>query len=149
MQDISVYRRNSRRVVDTLPAVPRQARDARILAAVQRLLEDDEMVSQRGICWAATQRPNVPLLVLGRHQYDVVLTDRRVLLFARRRRHRLRADEVAMAKRLSALNLEATRNRAALLQHRVRTDSGSQLVLEWRLRHRALGRAFAAELTPA
>ena len=51
------------------------------------------------MCWAALRRPKVPLFILGRHQYDVVLTDRRLLLFSRRRR-KLQADDVVVREAL-------------------------------------------------
>ena len=111
---------------------------------VDRTLLDGEGVTHRGVCWAAVRRGHVPLLLLGRHQYDVVLTDRRILLFARRRR-RLRANDVAFAKRFSSLTFEASPPRV-LLQQRIRTDTGARLVIEWRPGHRELGRVLEAEL---
>ena len=87
-------------------------------------------------------RDSVPLLIRGRHQYDVVLTDRRLMLFARRRR-RLQADDVAFAKRFTSLTLEASPRRV-LLQQRIRTDIDALLVLEWRPHYRPVGRALEA-----
>jgi hypothetical protein len=114
---------------------------------VQRVLDADERVEARGVCWAAVRRPKVPLLILGRHQYDVVLTDRRVLMFSRRRR-RLRPDDVAFAKRYSALTLESGPSAGfPLARHRIATDTGRRLVIEWRPRHQALARRFTAALT--
>jgi len=130
----------------TLPAV-RESRNERILDAVQRVLDLGEHIEARGVCWAAVRRPKVPLLVLGRHQYDVVLTDRRVLMFSRRRR-RLRPDDVAFAKRYSALTLESGRGTGfPLARHHIATDTGRRLVIEWRPRHRALARRFTAAIT--
>jgi hypothetical protein len=124
-----------------------ESRNERILGIVQRVLEADERVEARGVCWAAVRRPKVPLLVLGRHQYDIVLTDRRVLMFSRRRR-RLRPDDVAFAKRYSALTLERGRGIGfPLARHHIATDTGRRLVIEWRPRHRALARRFTAALT--
>jgi hypothetical protein len=120
-----------------------------MLASVERVLDDEEHVDERGVCWAATRRPKVPLLFLGRHQYDVMITDRRILLFSRRRWRRLRPDDVAMAKRFTALTLDATHDRVVLLQQLVRTDTGARLVLEWRRRHRDVGRKLAAALSGA
>jgi hypothetical protein len=122
------------------------SRGARIDAALRRVLGPDERVVARGRCWAALRRERVPLLFLGRHQYDVVLTQRRAMLFSRAQR-RLRADDVALAKRFDSLTLEAQRQRFPLLQHRVRTNSGTRLVLEWRPRYRAVGRVFAEAIT--
>lgn len=127
--------------------MPGANRDARMLGAIERTLDPGEQVVARGRCWAATRRPKVPLLVLGRHQYDVVLTDRRVMLFARRHRRRIRPDDVAMVKRFRALTIDAEHRRFPLLQHRVRTDTGTEVVLEWRVRHRGLGHALADAVT--
>ena len=68
-----------------------QSRNERILEIVERVLDPDERIEARGVCWAAVRRPKVPLLLLGRHQYDVVLTDRRMLMFSRRHRRRVRS----------------------------------------------------------
>lgn len=126
--------------------MPRSSRTARLVAAVERTLEHSEHITDRGVCWAAVRRPRVPLLFLGRNQYDVVLTDRRILLFARRRRGRVGPDDVALAKRYSNLTMQASRSRGVLLQHIVRTNTGSELVLEWRPRYRRVGRWLAAAL---
>ena len=125
----------------------RQSRKERILGAVQRALDPDEEVEARGVCWAAVRRPKVPLLLLGRHQYDVVLTDRRMLMFSRRRR-RLQPDDVAFAKRFTALTLESAHNGFPLARQHITTDTGRHLIIEWRPRHRALARRFSAALTP-
>jgi hypothetical protein len=123
-----------------------EPRNERILGVVQRVLDPDERVEARGVCWAALRRPKVPLFILGRHQYDVVLTDRRLLLFSRRHR-KLQADDVAFAKRYSALTLDSTRAGFPLARHHITTDTGRQLVLEWRPRYRALARRVTAALT--
>ena len=125
----------------------RQSRNERILGVVQRVLEPDERVEARGVCWAAVRRPKVPLLLLGRHQYDVVLTDRRMLMFSRRRHRRLRPEDVAFAKRFTSLTLESTGNGFPLARHHVTTDTGRRLVIEWRPRHRAIARRFGTALT--
>jgi hypothetical protein len=125
-----------------------ESRNERLLGVVERVLDPDERVEARGVCWAVVRRPKVPLLILGRHQYDVVLTDRRMLLFSRRRR-RLRAEDVALAKRYSSLTLDSARAGFPLARHHVTTDTGRQLVIEWRPRQRALARRFTAALTPA
>ena len=124
-----------------------QPRNERILGVVESVLDPDERVEARGVCWAAVRRPKVPLLILGRHQYDIVLTDRRVLMFSRRRR-RLRPDDVALAKRYSALTLESGRGLDfPLARHHIATDTGRRLVIEWRPRYRDLARRFTAAIT--
>ena len=124
------------------------SRNDHITEAIERVLDPDERIEARGVCWAAMRRPKVPLLILGRHQYDVVLTDRRVLMFSRRRRRRLNADDVAFAKRYSGITLESGRGRGfPLARHRIATDTGRRLVIEWRPRYRDLARRFTAALT--
>src|SRR5215831_4342374 len=73
-------------------------------ALPEGVLHDGETVQARGRCWAAVRRDRVPLLVLARRQYELVLTDRRLLLLARgkhqRRRLGLQPDGVALAQDL-------------------------------------------------
>jgi len=123
----------------------RASRDDRMLAAVRRVLDRDEEVVDQGRCWAATRRANVPLLFLGRRRYDVVLTDRRILLFSRRQ-GALRPDDVALVKRYGALTLDSERHHVPLLQQRIHTDTGTAMVLEWPPRSRRLGAILADEL---
>jgi len=118
-----------------------------MLGVVHRVIDPDENVEFRGVCWAAVRRPKLPLLVLGRHQYDVVLTDRRMLMISRRHRRSLRPDDVSFAKRYAALTLESTRGRFPLTRQRIVTDTGRRLVIEWRPRHRSLARRLTAALT--
>jgi hypothetical protein len=122
------------------------SRNERVLDVVERVLDPDERVEARGVCWAAVRRPKVPLLVLGRHQYDIVLTDRRALMFSRRWR-RLRPDDVVFAKRYAALTLESARGTGfPLARHHIATDTGRRLVIEWRPRYQGLARRFTAAL---
>ncbi len=115
-----------------------RSRDEQLLSAVRRVLDPDERVEGRGWCWAAPERPRVPLLLLGRRRYDAVVTDRRLILVARRRGP-VRAADVTLVKHFDALVLEAEHARPTLLQHRLRTDAGLALVVEWPRRSRDLG----------
>jgi len=126
--------------------VAQESREDRILGVLRRVLDADEQVEATGVCWAAVRRPKVPLLVLGRHQYDVVLTDRRMLMFSRRHRRRLQPEDVAFAKRYTSLTLESASGSVPLTRHHVVTDGNRRLVIEWRPRHRALARRFATAL---
>jgi len=121
------------------------SRNDRMLAAVHRVLDRDEEIVDQGRCWAATRRANVPLLFLGRHLYYVVLTDRRILLFSRRR-GTLRPDDVVLVKRYGALTLDSERHHVPLLQQRIHTDTGTAMVIEWQPRFRRLGDLLADEL---
>lgn len=117
-----------------------------MLAAIGRVLQDDEQVTRRGWCWAAVRRAHVPLLVLGRRRFDAFLTDRRLVLIARRRRE-LRPSDVMLVKGFDALVLEEEHRRPTLLQQRVRTDRGSSIVLEWPRRFRSMGETVAEQLS--
>lgn len=121
------------------------ARDERMLAAIQRVLDHDERVLDRGRCWAAVRRPHIPLLVLRRRQYDAFLTDRRIILIAHRRGP-LRPSDVVLAKRFDALVLGAEHRRVTLLQQRLHTDTDVSIVVEWPRRWRDLGLVLSDEL---
>ncbi|MFA5885665.1 MAG: hypothetical protein WDA60_17575 [Acidimicrobiia bacterium] len=121
------------------------SRNDHMVAAVQRVLDRDEVIVERGRCWAAVRREHVPLLFLGRKQYDVVLTDRRIMLFSRRRRT-LRPDDVALVKRFGALTLDSERRGVPLLQQRIHTDTGAAMVIEWPPRYRRMGGMLADEI---
>jgi hypothetical protein len=90
---------------------------------------------------------------LARRQYELVLTDRRLLLLARgrhqRRRLGLRGDGVAMAQDLDqiGLHLERRRDGFPLLQLQVTLPDTRTLVLEFRRTRRALGNEVAARLS--
>ena len=115
------------------------------------VLRDGEVVRGRGRCWAAVQRERVPLLVLARRRYDLVLTDRRLLLLARGRRQRRRLgvgpDGVALQHDLDDLALVRTRNGFPLLQLLVQVPNGRTLVLEFDRVRNQLGRDVAAAIT--
>lgn len=124
------------------------SRDQRMLAAIRRVLDADERIEGRGRCWAAVRRPRVPLLFLGRHRFDAFVTDRRLILIARRRGP-LEPADVRLAKHFDAMVLEAEHRRPTLLQHRLRTDAGLSVVVEWPLRSRSLGRVVSDEVPRA
>jgi hypothetical protein len=117
------------------------------------VLRDDETLRGRGRCWAALRRERVPLLVLARRPYELVLTDRRVLLLPRtkhqRKRLGLAPDGVALEHDLDLLRLERSRAGVPLLQLLVRLPTERTLVLEFDPARRALGRDVAGALSPA
>jgi hypothetical protein len=118
------------------------------------VLQDGETVVARGRCWAAVRRERVPLLVLARRQYELVLTDRRLLLLSRgkhqRRRLGLQADGVALAQDLDQIGfgLQRSRQGVPLRQLQVALPDARVLVLEFGWSHRALGDEVAGRLTP-
>jgi hypothetical protein len=119
------------------------------------VLHDGETVQTRGRCWAAVRRERVPLLVLARRQYELVLTDRRLLLLARgkhqRRRLGLLPDGVALAQDLDQIGfgLQRSRQGIPLLQLQVALPDTRILVLEFGWTHRALGHDVVARLPAA
>jgi hypothetical protein len=106
-------------------------------------LRDGERLVGQGRCWAA----------LERRQYELALTDRRLLLLARGKRQRRRLgtgpDGVALEHDLALLRLERDRAGVPLRQLLVRLPTGRTLVLEFAPARRDLGRAVAAQLAPA
>ena len=118
-----------------------------IVAAAHGLLADGERVIEYGPCWAAQLRDRVPLPLLGRRQYLMVLTDRRVLLFARGRGE-LRRRDLVIGKRYDAFTLRELRRGRPLLRLLVELSPGARLVLEFRPRRRRLGEVLAHRLDP-
>jgi len=119
----------------------------RVEHAAQALLSDGERVTSTGSCWAVQVRPKVPLLLLARRKYIVALTDRRVLVFARRRRGP-EASDLVIAKRYETFTLEHVRRRRPLLQVALGVTNGNRLVFEFRRRERELAGELIARLTP-
>jgi hypothetical protein len=120
-------------------------RTERLLRAVRRVLDDGEVVEGRVRVWGAVRRPHLPLVVQRRRQYDAVVTDRRLVLVARRI-GALEPSDVVLAKRYEAIVLLAERRRPTLLQLELRADADAVLVVEWPGRSRRLGRFVAGAL---
>jgi hypothetical protein len=114
------------------------------------VLREGETLVTRGRCWAAVRRDRVPLLVLARRQYELLLTDRRLLLVARskhqRRRLGLKPDGVALAQDLTELRLDRTRSGFPLTQLQVVLLDGRVLVLEFDRARRDLAHDLAGRL---
>jgi len=118
----------------------------RLAGAAQAVLVPGERLATTGVGWACERRDGVPLLFQGRRQYWFVLTDRRLLVF-RRRRGGPSADDLVLAKRYEHLEVDAVKRMRPLLQVRITTKgprgtNGSRQVLELRPGQRGL----AAEL---
>jgi hypothetical protein len=120
----------------------------RVREAAESVLVEGERITSQGMCWAAQMRPRVPLMFLGRRQYLMALTDRRVLIFERRRRGP-RASELVIGKRYETFALQKVRRRLPLMQVQVRAMSGNVMVFEFRPGQRELGGELIARLTPA
>jgi hypothetical protein len=118
----------------------------RVREAATAVLVEGEKVMNQGGCWAAQLRPRVPLFLLGRRQYLMVLTDRRLLVFAPRRR--LRGADLVIGKRYETFSLEQVRRRRPLMQVLIAATSGSRYVFEFRPGQRELGGELVARLTP-
>jgi hypothetical protein len=120
-----------------------------IVAAAHGALVDGERVTEFGTCWAAQLKHRVPVLVTARRQYLMVLTDRRLLLFTRRRRKALRASDLVIGKRYEAFSVSKVRRALPLFSVRVEASNGARMVFEFRPGQRQLGGALVARLTPA
>ncbi len=125
----------------------------RAITVASGVLRDGETLSGQGRCWAALRRERVPLFTLARRQYELVLTDRRLLLLARGKRQRrhlgLGPDGVALEHDLDLLRLERARSGWPLHQLLVRLPTGRTLVLELAPAQRALARELASRLAAA
>ncbi len=118
-----------------------------LVGASRGVLADGEQVIECGPCWAAPLRPRLPLVLLARRQLLMVLTDRRVLLFARWR-HGLRAADLVIGKRYEAFTVLSVRRARPLLQLLVDMPP-SRFVFEFRPRRRRLGQVLAHRLDPS
>jgi hypothetical protein len=110
----------------------------RLTTAVQATLAPDERLTTTGIGWAAPRRERVPLLFQGRRQYWVALTDRRLLVFERRRGGPS-VDDLVLGKRYDFFTLEAVKKVRPLLQVRIKGANGNRQVLEFRPGQRGVG----------
>lgn len=120
-------------------------RETRVRNAAAAVLTDREQVDVQGGCWAVQRRSKVPLLFLGRHRYHLALTDRRVLIFARRRGGPDR-DDLVLGKRYGAYEIEKVRRGLPMFQVRVRAGNGARLVFEFPLNQRTIGRTLVERL---
>lgn len=119
-----------------------------IVAAAHGALVEGERVVEFGTCWATQRKPRLPLLFHARRQVLMVLTDRRLLLFARRRSGALHATDLVIGKRYEAFTLEQIRRGRPLYQVRVRGTNGALMIFEFRPGVRHLAGALVARLTP-
>ena len=110
----------------------------RLTETVQATVAPDERLSNTGIGWATARREKVPLLFQGRRQYWVALTDRRLLVFERRRGGPS-TDDLVLGKRYDFFTLEAVKKVRPLLQVCIKGANGSRQVLEFRPGQRGLG----------
>jgi len=120
----------------------------RLTTAIDAVLAPGERLATTGIAWAVQLRHRAPLLFLGRRQYWVALTDRRILVFARRRGGP-RPDDLVLGKRYSFFTLEKVHRHRPLFQLRVRGANDSRLVLEFRPGQRGVAAELVARLTRA
>jgi hypothetical protein len=120
----------------------------RLITAIEAVLTPGEHLATTGVGWAAQLRPGVPLLFLGRRQYWFALTDRRVLVFTRRRGGP-RPEDLVLGKRYSFLALERVHRHRPLFQIRIRGVSDSRLVLEFGPGQRSIAAELVGRLTRA
>jgi hypothetical protein len=118
----------------------REARRQQIAALVQPRLATGEELLGTALVWAA-RVGRTPLVFTGRHRYLLALTGRRLYVFERRTRRNREAEPV-LAKSIDNLVIERTRA-LPMFQVLVRVSEERRLVLEFRRRDRATGRALA------
>ncbi len=118
----------------------RESRRKQITALVQPRLTAGEELLGTSVVWAAPLR-RTPLVFTGRHRYLLALTGRRLFVFERRTR-RKRAAEPVLAKSIDNVVIERTRS-LPMFQVLLRVGEGRRLVMEFRRRDRATGRALA------
>ena len=119
-----------------------------MMATARGALVDGEHMDEYGTCWAGQLRTRVPLVLTGRRQYLIVLTDRRLLLFHRRRGHGLAPDDLVIGKRYESFQLDRVHRNRPLMQLLVTATGGSRMVLEFRPGRRGVGDALAHRLDP-
>ena len=119
-----------------------------LVAAAHAVAADGERVLSHGRCWGVQLRGRIPLLFLGRRQYLLALTDRRLLVFARVRGGPAPADLV-LGKRYDGFTLECVRRRYPLVQVIVHSTTGDRMVFEFRRDGRELADDLAARVPPA
>jgi hypothetical protein len=115
-----------------------------IAARAEALLEPGDGMVGTAVVWAA-RLGRTPRWLTGRHRYSLVLSERRVLLFARRRRD----GPPALDLPLAVLTLERIRHVVWFTQTIVRahTDDGDRrFLVEFRARDRSTRVAFVDAL---
>ena len=122
----------------------RKARRRTITATVDRLLEDGESLLCTAAPWTA-RLGRTRLLFTGRHVRRLALTDRRLIVFARRLRGPAAGGSM-LAEPLEHLTLERARTRLTLFQLLVATSDRQRWVFEFRVRDHAAGHAVARML---
>jgi hypothetical protein len=111
-----------------------------IIAATRPTLGSGEFIRSCSAVWATECGGRVPLFLRGRTLHYVAVTDRRLILLRRpRRRRRLKAENVLIAKRHPSFTILKTRRVSPLFQLRVRDAGGRQIALEFRPRDRKVG----------
>jgi hypothetical protein len=122
----------------------RKAERRTITASVDPLLEDGESLLVTAAPWTA-RLGRTALLFTGRHVHLLALTDRRLIVFARRRRGPAAGGSM-LAEPLEQLTLERARTRFTLFQLLVATGDQQRWVFEFRVRDHAVGHALVRVL---
>jgi hypothetical protein len=116
------------------------------VTAAQSALVEGERVVAYGRCWAIRRRRFLPLVLLPRQRALLVLTDRRLLVFALPRGRRLEATDLMIGKRFETYRLDSVRRGRPLLQLRLSTTSGVRLALKFGPRSRGLASTLTSRL---
>ena len=116
------------------------------VTAAQSALVEGERVVAYGRCWAIRRRRLMPLVLLPRQRALLVLTDRRLLVFALPRGRKLEARDLMIGKRFETYRLDSVRRGRPLLQLRLSTTSGVRLALTFGPRARGLAATVTSRL---
>jgi len=119
----------------------------RLSVAAGTTLVEGERVLEYGHCWGTQRRDRLPIVFARRRQYLMVLTDRRLLLFARHPGP-VQAKDLVIGKRYETFKLETVRRARPLLQLRVNATNGTRMVFEFRPGRRHVGDALVHRLDP-
>ena len=122
----------------------RSARRRQITDLATPLLDEGEEVLGAAAVWVA-RLERTPLLLTGRHLHLLALTDRRLMVFDRRRRRGDQATPV-LTEPIDQLTSERAGARFALYQVLVATSDGRRYVLEFRRADRATAHALSRML---
>lgn len=128
-------------------SVRRKKLREQIITATRPALAGGEFIRSCSAVWATECSGRTPILLRGRAIHYLAITDRRLILFrAPKRRRRLAATDMLIAKRHPTFRLEKARRFTPLLQIRIRDSAGRRIALEFRPRDRNVGRELGAIL---
>jgi hypothetical protein len=110
-------------------------------AVVARLGAGEDLIGTAAV-WVTTPQSRFQRLVAARHLLPAAITERRLVLFRPPQKGRFDPSAVALEIPLQQITLDGV-GRLPLLQVRLRAGRTREIVVEFRLRDRWLGRELA------